>query len=162
LRSLPRLLWLTLEALAVLLLVWIAVSVTVAAFTRKFLAEPFEITVPLSEYALLLITFLVAPVLAHRGGHVSLDAVDALASVRVKRVLARVSHAIVAGVSAVVATVATVSAISNAQAGTTVYGLIATPRWIFLSVIAVGFALTAVTEAILMVKNADEKLDVSL
>jgi TRAP-type C4-dicarboxylate transport system permease small subunit len=133
-----------LAVFAALLLGAMTLYVSYEVIVRYLLGAPTSWSNDLSEYTLVWSTFLAAPWLARRGGHVRIDLVIELLGPQTKRRLA-----VLVGVAA--AAVCAIGAWETATETWSVYarGLViarawAVPEWIPYAAMPVGFALMVV------------------
>ena len=132
-----------LAILAGLLLIFITVSICVSIVLRALGLQSPLWSVQFNEYSLLWITFLGAPWLLRRGGHVALDIVTRRLSARGRRIMARV-HAVVgflvcgalAWISVTVTADHYLRQVMDVRA-------VDVPKHLILAVVAVGFILLA-------------------
>jgi TRAP-type C4-dicarboxylate transport system permease small subunit len=97
-----------------------------------------------SEYALPLATFLVAPWLLHRSEHVRLDALLTAVPVRLARALDRLADAVGLAVCAVFVVYGAKAVASSAQQGSLVIKSVVFPEWWLYVPVPLSFALLAV------------------
>jgi len=97
-----------------------------------------------TEYGLLFITMLGAPWLVRERGHVYIEIVTAWLPERLRVLVSRIVSGLCVVISLVLAVKGTDIALQNFGSGEMDVRSLYFPRWILISVIPLGFALTAV------------------
>lgn len=108
------------------------ICVDVAARYFRWFAMPWSLDV--AEYTLLLVTFLGAPWVLVRGGHISIDIVVERLSPRPRRRMTLVSHSLGAVVCAVLLVFSARAWWSSYSQGTTVHETFVYPEWLLFAV----------------------------
>ncbi len=128
--------------LGALVLLFIALSVSVATLSRYFLNEPLAWTIELNSQMLLFMTFLGLALVTRENGHVRLEIISADRFPRVARVLDGMADITGLAISAVLFGASLWITVDSYVKGTIAVSILPVPRWIYLSVIPVGSLLT--------------------
>ncbi|WP_233270428.1 TRAP transporter small permease [Chachezhania sediminis] len=131
-------------AFAGLVLAAIALAISANVVLRNAFGTPIFGLLDAVEYGLLLATFLGAPWVLSKSGHVAVDLVTGALPRPTARALARVMAAFGASVCAVVVWYAAQAALISAGKGSMIRTAFTIPEWWVLSVMPAAFALLTI------------------
>lgn len=131
-------------ALAGILILLVSVGIGIDVGFRIIDGQGVYWLIDVVEYALLVITFLGAPWVLRRGGHVSVDIVLMAFPVRVRQAIRRIMAVVAALICAVMACVGIVTAAEAYTRGTLIFKSLIFPEWWILMPMPVCMILCCV------------------
>jgi C4-dicarboxylate transporter DctQ subunit len=130
--------------LGIVLIIWAWLSTCAEVFLRYFLNRPQGWTLELTEYSLLYITFLGAPWLLRRDGHVKMDIVIRKLSIKTQNIVNTISSLLCLIVCLVVAWGAGMATWTHFQRDSVTPKLLEFPLYPLLAIIMMGYGFLAI------------------